>query len=142
MKKQKLSADFEFNLEVIGVVAPVREYKLAWLLNEHLDVNFIKQDDLTIELKGNNSITISNFLFENDLTIFRLLKNRLTEMSHSNKSHLINSINQFDYLITVDDQSDNFDAEKFKNAINAISEVHYATRIDTTNLKEKENLII
>ncbi|WP_370539754.1 IPExxxVDY family protein [Algoriphagus sp. Y33] len=49
MKKAKLLIEHTYDFELLGLVSPVKDYKMAWLINRELDLNLIKYDDLLLE---------------------------------------------------------------------------------------------
>ena len=49
MKKNRLASDYPFDFELIGIVSSVKEYKLAWHLNQLPEFHLIKAEDVKIE---------------------------------------------------------------------------------------------
>ena len=142
MKKTKLESDFAFDLTVIGLMCALPEYKLAWYLNEYTQAHLIKQEDLKVDLKRNAELLISNLMHETDYITIRLLNNRLVGEASGGRVYLVNDLDQFQYIITVDDKYDTFDLQKFLGELRAIDAIQYCTTIDITKLKDKENLIL
>ena len=52
MKKNKLIASFDFDFSLLAIASQLKEYKLAWLINQELGVNLIKQPDEIFEFFG------------------------------------------------------------------------------------------
>ena len=48
MKKSRLAAVYEFDFELIGIVSMVKEYKLAWNLNQLNLFHLVKAEDIKI----------------------------------------------------------------------------------------------
>ena len=142
MNKQKLELDFDYRLFVFGLSSGEREYKLAWLINRATDIQLSKEKDFEMELKQPHNLMISNFKFETEHCIFRLLKNRLISDDESSRAFLVKDLRSFEYLMTVDDQSDSFDAQSFLEQLKTIPELQLITSVDLNKLKDKENLIL
>ncbi|MEQ9298887.1 MAG: IPExxxVDY family protein [Cyclobacteriaceae bacterium] len=142
MKKNKLAASFAYDLGLIGVICSLPEYKVVWWINQQTQLHLVKQDDIEIELKGQSVLTISNFFFETDHVTIRLLSNRLVGDKTGSRVYLVNDLDQFQYLITIDDKYDTFDLQNFMGELKNIETIQYSTSIDIKKLKDKENLIL
>ncbi|MEM8894637.1 MAG: IPExxxVDY family protein [Bacteroidota bacterium] len=142
MKKTKLASEFAFDLTVIGLMCALPEYKLAWYVNGFTKAHLIKQEDLKVDLKRNAELLISNLLYETDHITVRLLNNRLVGEALSGRVYLVNDLDQFQYIITVDDKYDTFDLQNFLDELRSVDPIQYVTIIDITKLKDKENLIL
>lgn len=142
MKKNKLASSFAYDLGLIGVISSLPEYKVAWWINQKTQLHLIKQDDIEIELKGQSVLTISNFVFETEHVVIRLLNNRLVLDKIGSRVYLVNDLDQFQYLITIDDKYDTFDQQNFMGELKNIAAIQYSTYIDIKKLKDKENLIL
>lgn len=142
MKKTRLTSSFDYDLGLIGLICPLPEYKVAWWINRQTEAHFIKQDDLEIELKGQAKLTISNFAYETEHIVMRLLNNRLVGEKEGSRVYLINDLDQFQFLITLDDKYDTFDVRNFLGYLKEVDAIQYATLIDMNKIKDKENLIL
>jgi len=142
MKKNKLAPVVAFDLTVIGLMCPLPEYKLAWYINRSTIVHFTKQEDLQVDLKGNAELVISNLKYETEHITVRLLNNRLVENGAGGRVYLVNDLDQFQYIVTLDDKYDTFDVRNFLDELRSIDPIQYAAAIDITKLKDKENLIL
>lgn len=64
MKKAKLHVEPTFDFELLGIVSPIRDYRMAWLVNKELDLNLVKADDLELEFLSAEKIrNLSIFSF-------------------------------------------------------------------------------
>ena len=138
MKKNKLIISYEFDFELIGLISPLKEYKMAWLLNQNLKIHLVKMEDIELEFIDNN-IFISNFSFETGNSVFRLIKNK--NLVGDSLVYLLPEMKEFDYLIMLEGQGDSFLAEEIINTLKTLSDIQYITHVDVTKLKSKENLI-
>ncbi len=119
----------------------MKEYKLAWSINNATDCNFVKADDIKIDFVNLKNITISNFIFETEHTIFHLLKNRLVFNNALSDQYLIPGLKTIDYFVKIDGQRDLFPTSSILDALKGVEQIQYVTTIDPQNLKQKENLI-
>lgn len=141
IKKNKLQTHVGFDFDLIGIIAAVREYKLAWILNQCESCDFVKSSDIQIDFINLKNITISNFSFETEHTRVHLLKNRLVFNNALSDQYLIPELKRFDYFVKIDGVSELFKTNAILATLKNASEVQYATALDPNTLKQKENLI-
>lgn len=137
MKKARLLVEYDFKFDLIGVCCASKEYKLAYHINQALQIRLLKKDDINLSFLT-NSLSISNFLYETDFCKVRLLKNQALDVS---KKFLIPELHQFDYLILLEDEVGIFNIDNVILQLKGISEVTYVMKVNPENLKSKENLI-
>lgn len=141
MKKNKLDGGYAIDFELFGLVCNKKEYKLAWHLNQALEISLIKQDDVRIEYADKTSILISNFLYETEFVFFELLQNKLVGGGNIKNQMLMPELKQFDYLIKFKDQTGELTSENVTAIIKEIPIIEYAMRLNFDTLKSKENLL-
>lgn len=141
MKVKKLVVDYNYNFTLLAIIAPVREYKLAWKINQQLDIKLIKCEDLWMNFLKNEQIVISNYKFETPYFLIRLLKNRSCETGNAKTGYLVPELKKFDYLVTFSDESEQYSSDEVLSEFKQINEVQFITQIDIDQLKSKENLI-
>ena len=141
MKKNKLDGGYAIDFELFGLVCNKKEYKLAWHLNQALEISLIKQDDVRVEDAGKTSILISNFLYETEFVFFELLQNKLVGGGNIKNQMLMPELKQFDYLIKFKDQTGELTSENVTAIIKEIPIIEYAMRLNFDTLKSKENLL-
>lgn len=139
IKKSKLIIDYEFDFKLIGLIAPLKEYKIAWQLNQSLNVHLVKNNDIELEFIDNN-IFISNYSYETGNSIFRLIKNK-NIIEDNSLVYLLPEMKEFDYLIMIEGEGDTFNVNKILKSIKSIRDFQYVTLVDVSKLKSKENLI-
>ena len=132
---QKLKLNEE-NYSLIGIVSTCKEYKLAWILNNILDISLAKEKDEKINLINNESINISHFLYRRKKMYLRLISNKTT------KSHLIVSLSNFDYLIQFSPNLFEFSSFDIINKLKSNNLIQFANFVDTKLIKEKYLLYI
>ena len=132
---QKLKLNEE-NYSLIGIVSTCKEYKLAWILNNILDISLAKEKDEKINLINNESINISHFLYRRKKMYLRLISNKTT------KSHLIASLSNFDYLVQFSPNLFEFSSFDIINKLKSNNLIQFANFVDTKLIKEKYLLYI
>ena len=88
MKKAKLQIEPTFDFELLGIVSPIREYRMAWLVNQELELNLVKVDDLELEFLNSEKLEIAQYFLSLPHGFIQLLKNKA-----------LNSSQQLAYLI-------------------------------------------
>ena len=137
---KKLIVAYDFDFYLIGIVSPVREYKLAWRLNKTLGIRLVKKPDLVINFIHNNLI-ISNFKSGTEHRMYRLLKNQSEGEPFGKPYYLLPELKNFDFLLMISDESNTIVMDDMIEKIRQIPDVHYVTQTDLSQLDSKENLI-
>lgn len=132
---QKLKLNEE-NYSLIGIVSTCKEYKLAWILNNILDISLAKEKDEKINLINNELIYVSHFLYKRKKMYLRLISNKTT------KSHLITSLSNFDYLVQFSPNLFEFSSFDIINKLKSNNLIQFANFVDTKLIKEKYLLYI
>lgn len=137
---KKLIVEYDYDFYLIGIVSPVREYKLAWLINRALGIRFVKEQDLVINFINNNLI-ISNFKSGTEHRTYRLLKNQSVVEPVGKPYYLLPELKNFDFLVMISDESDTISVEDILEKLRQIPEVYYVVQTDLSHLDSRENLI-
>ncbi len=140
--KCELQVDYQYDFELLGLVSKVKEYKLAWSLNRTLGLNLAKSSDLVINFLKDQTIVISNFIFQSSHSTFRLLKNEgWSDESGEEKTFFLPEISDIDYLLMVTTKSDDFDFDHLIKTISITQHIESVSSIRVHSLEHKENLI-
>lgn len=132
---QKLKLNEE-HYSLIGIVSTCKEYKLAWIINNILDISLAKENDEKINLINNELIYVSHFLYKRKKMYLRLISNKTT------KSHLITSLSNFDYLVQFSPNLFEFSSFDIINKLKSNNLIQFANFVDTKLIKEKYLLYI
>ncbi len=138
MKKNKLQVGIDFNFNLMGIVSQSPEYKLAWSINQPLQINLIKANEATLEFIKNENLIISYYYFETENSLIRLIKNKSYE---GNARYLLPEIKQIDYFLQIFNYGGAFDTNNIFSTLAKNSEIQFITNIEVDKLKSKENLI-
>lgn len=139
-KKNRLQIDYPYDFSLYGLLSGEKEYKLAWRLNDLLDICFAKSDNLKLKLRNGQDVEISNFIEKREHCTFLLLKNRVLSESLQNK-FLIESHKHLDYFIIVKDKNNLIDSNELLSKLKDSPHIQMTSVLDVDRLPNKENLI-
>ena len=143
MIKNDFNDVYDINYDLFGIVSNIKEYKLAWILNKIFSIDLIKFDDLIINKYNQKTFQVSNYFYETDEFIIRVLKNRLLNRENdNNEKFLINKLSKFDYLFQVYNSSNEFNKRDIINKLNAENSIQFANFVDINLIKEKDLLLL
>lgn len=132
----KYEPDIDFVL--IAITCPLKEYLLAFKVNNLLNVDFVRIADLSLEspLSGESVYFARyNYHIEDSGADFFLIANKGTE------GYLIPEMKKSDYFVLIRDCRDAEYIEEFIEGLNKIQDIVMAIDVKPEKLKSKENLI-
>ena len=152
MKKHVLSNSEPEAFGLIGITAPVKDYRICWLLNRHLEFDLTRSADVLLpknksnaspaglfdqetESEGSEGFSCYEYEIEEDRQIFYLVANR------NDFRFLVPELNRTDYFLIIQGPFSPAEAGEFQRKISAIPEVLNASVIDSSKLKSKNNLV-
>lgn len=137
MRRTKLIVDFELVAKVIGIVTTLKDYKLAWSINQHLKINLVMQPSLAFEFIKGKNLSVVNFNFKSEARQIRLIKNRgIIE----NSGYLIPELLNFDFFLMINEENNRI-IEAEVEYLSTIEQIVYCKLIDLPKLKSKDNFI-
>ena len=126
--------------KLIGLVSTSKEFKIAWIINNSLDVSLIKEDNEIINLSNGRSLSISHLLYKRNKGFIRLINNKV--MNNKGKSSLISSLSNFDYIVQFSSNFFEFETFNIINKLKSYNDIQFANFIDYNSIKEKYLLSI
>ncbi len=139
-KKEHLQAIHDFNFEVLGIVADVKEYTMAWLCDRWLHTQMERLPDITFEFKRGETMYISNYISEHDFATLRLIRNRAFE-HQGVQVWLLPEFKHLDYLLYIKTEIDWPNVEHMMLELKAIKGITFVQRLHVDEIKSKENLL-
>lgn len=136
MTKYTFNLEEDYDFEIIGISCHAKNYKLCWTINNTLDINLIRLNDLDI-IKKNEDLSFSFYEYidkENNIEYY-LIGNKCE------KGFLIPEKQSVDYFIILKGQTDSKLTTKITTILNKQEIILMAHRIDVATLKSKKNLI-
>lgn len=139
MVKLKLDFEYEIDFFLIGISCHLPDYRLAYILNQTLKIDLIREKDL--DLKMNKSKAKGYFSFyrydnEELFTTVNLISNRCE------LGYFASELKQLDYFLQL--WLPNSEEEELKEVIKKIKktpQIIACIEIETENLKAKDNFI-
>ena len=139
VKKHKLEMAIEEDFCILGVVTDETDYKLCWMINQSLNMNFEKQDDLKLyHRKLKEEQVFSHFSYNDDdaLVTFRIIKNR------SENGYYLDALKNIDYLIHIQGEINTVRISRFMLSVGGLETVRMCVPSDLSRIKNKERLLL
>ena len=139
VKKHKLELAIDEDICLLGVVSDEPDYKLCWRINQRLDMNFEKQEELELfhsKLDADQQFSLFHYYDEDSLVTYRLVKNR------AEKGYFLDEFKHIDYLIHIQGEIDTSRISSFISAVNALNSVRMCVPADLSRIKNKERLLL
>jgi hypothetical protein len=139
VKKHKLELAIEEDFCLLGLVSDEPDYKLCWRINQSLDMNFEKQDELKLfHRKLDESQTFSYFSYhdEDALITYRLIQNR------AEKGYFLDEMKNIDFLIHIQGEINTDRIRSFMSSVSALDPVRMCVPSDLSRIKNKERLLL
>ncbi|MBA2248991.1 MAG: IPExxxVDY family protein [Chitinophagaceae bacterium] len=136
---QSLIEGFFVDTRLLGIVAPLKDYRFCWYLNQILRFDFRKNNTLEIQLnKKNRNYFFSIFEYaEKSGTIHHYLYN-----NQFDGEFLLPEFKHLDFLWLIkDDVMENEEVSVLMNSIRGIPAVQLITELTNEKIKNKQHLI-
>ncbi|MFC4722740.1 IPExxxVDY family protein [Geojedonia litorea] len=158
MALHKLVVDdfYDTSFSLLAIHCELEDYRLAYLLNKHLDLNLSRMDrDLDYKYFA-ASYSIYEWQDIENETTWNLVSNVCKREEDSLQSsgslftnqnkvlktfYLLPEFKNVDYLLKISDETLRFKEKKVLNKIQSIPQVITSYSIDVEDLKSKDNLI-
>ena len=141
MKQRKLHIELDFDFDLLGIISSVRSYKLAWSINNILDIDLQISEDITLLLAKEKSIVIANYLYKTENSLFRLLKNKPVDSFNKNNLPLLPEMAHLDYLFLIEGATYPITISDMLQKLKSLDTIEYILSINVNDLKSKENLL-
>jgi len=140
MKKSKLQVIHEYEFDLIGLVAPVKDHKMAWMINRSLGIQLAKTKDYEVEFINKPRLIISQFILEKEHGFIQLLKNRAFS-SQDQALYLVPELKTIDYFLVLQDFTFELNINDYIEELSGNPLIQNVVRLDVSKLKSKENLL-
>lgn len=139
MSKKKLELDLEVEAAVIGIVTSLKDYKLAWKINQVFKIELFLDNDLEINLTKSIIATLSNYCYQTDFVKINLIKNK--GVNNEKTVYLASELAQIDYFLMVEGENYFMEVSEIIKKLQMQNEISFVQLIDSTKLKSKDNFI-
>ena len=140
MKKSTLQITPLYEFDLLGLVAPLKDYKMAWLINRVMGINLVKVDDIRMEFLKQPDLLISQYVLKKEHGFIQLLKNR-SYASGGLVGYLIPELKYVDYFLILQDYTLETDINSYIENLSASNLIQNVVKLDISKLKSKENLL-
>ncbi|WP_194774158.1 IPExxxVDY family protein [Pararhodonellum marinum] len=140
MKKTKLLVEHHYEFELLGIVAPLKDYKMAWVINNSLGVKLTKSRDFELEFLNQPNLLISQFALEKEHGFIQLLRNR--SLSPVDQAlYLVPELKIMDYFLLLQDMTFEMNINTYIEALSDNQYIQNVVKLEVSKLKSKENLL-
>ncbi|WP_200976163.1 IPExxxVDY family protein [Echinicola sp. 20G] len=140
MRKTKLQVEHHYEFDLLGLVAPLKDYKMAWVINSSLGIRMTKGRDYELEFLNQPDLVISQFILEKEHGFIQLLKNR--SFSDSGQTlYLVPELKIMDYFLLFQDFTQEINLNVFMDKLSQSNYIHNVVKLDVSKIKSKENLL-
>jgi len=139
VKRHKLELAIEEDFCLLGVVTDEPGYKLCWRINQSLDMNFEKQENLRLfnkKLGDEQVFSLFTYHDDNALITFRIIKNR------AENGYYIDELKNIDFLIHIQGEINTLRISNFMLSVGALESVRMCVPTDLSRIKIKERLLL
>jgi len=140
MKKSTLQVTHQYEFDLLGLIAPLKDYKMAWLINQSLGINLVKATDFRMEFLKQPDLILSQYILKKEHGYIQLLRNR----SYSDSGlvgYLVPELKYVDYFLILQDYTLEMNINAYIENLSAVNLIQNVVKLDITKLKSKENLL-
>lgn len=131
--------DFFSEAAMIGIVTALPGYHLCWLLNNHFDIEFVREPSQNIPLQKKENtynFPIYQYTFPNSAHKYLLYKLK------DGKEPLLPETKQLDYLWLIQTATPEYDAMNITTELKNIPDIQLAQILAPEQLKSLNNLLV
>jgi len=139
VKRHKLDMAIEEDFCLLGVVTDEPDYKLCWMINRALDMNFEKQEELQLyHRKLDEEQVFSLFSYhDNDAMIsYRIIRNR------AENGYYLDELKNIDYMIHIQGEINTNRISGFMLSVGTLEPVRMCVPSDLSRINNKERLLL
>jgi hypothetical protein len=138
-KKHRLSVAIQEDFCLLGMVSDDPDYKICWALNQALDMDFKKQEDLKLyhkRLGVEQYFSLFAHRDEDALLTYRIIKNQ------SDQGWFLDELKNLDYLIHIQGEIAPEKIDSFLKGAGSLPPVRMCIPVDLKKLRNQQRLWI
>lgn len=138
LNRKFLKFEIDFDFVLIAVTSSLKDYRVCFLINKYLNFNFVKTDDLEVDIyPGAEPVLFSlyRYSWETTETDFFFIGNKGSD------GYLVPEIKSADYFLMIRNYIDDNELDTIISSLNKIPEIVAAVKIDPKKIKSRENLL-
>jgi len=139
VKKHKLDLAIDEDFCLLGLVSDETDYKLCWIINQSLHMNFEKQEDLELfhpRLQEEQMFSLFSYHDDEAMINYRIIKNR------TENGYYLDELKNIDYLIHIQGEINTSRINGFMNSVSTLEPVRMCMPSDLTRIRNKERLLL
>ena len=135
-----MEEDFFSDKSFIGISCALPGYRFCWLLNQHFDVNFIREPeyDICIQTKQPVDIYFPIYHFQVPLST---TTHHIYTLKNGNE-HLLPEAKQLDYIWMIQSPTLESDAEKINKELRQIQDIQLTQILNPEKMKSISYLLL
>nr|WKN34726.1 IPExxxVDY family protein [Tunicatimonas sp. TK19036] len=138
--RTSLDISFQYDFVLFGINSPVKEYKLAWLLNQTCICHFKKDQDITLNKDGAATVSFTHYRYQRASQVWRLLENRPSE-SGLPDIYLMPELSEWNFLLWLHDPGEHISLSQLQQNLKTIPDIESFSQISVDLLANKDNLL-
>jgi len=138
LNRKFLKFEIDFDFVLIAITTSLKDYRVCFLINKYLNFNFVKNDDLEVDIyPGADPVLFSlyRYSWETTETDFFFIGNKGSD------GYLVPEIKSADYFLMIRNYIDDNELDTILSSLNKIPEIVAAVKIDPKKIKSRENLL-
>ncbi len=138
LNRKFLKFEIDLDFVLIAITTSLKDYRICYLINKGLNFNFIKMPDLSVDINQESEavlFSLYQYTWEATETNFYFIANKGTS------GYLIPEMKKADYFLLIKNYIDENELDSLISALNRITEVVAAVKIDPKKIKSRENLL-
>jgi len=137
MKKNRLIIEYDYDFHLLGLTSSAKFYKLAWALNQALQIDLIKAEDYKLDFLQDPAAFELYTHGDPDIQ-FWLFRNR---SSSSESQYILPEYPHFDYIVKIPMESQSFAIKELTEALRDVNLIEYIGALDAKSLKSRDNFL-
>ena len=136
-----MQEDFFSDATLIGIAAPVPAYQFCWMLNQHFDVQFVREPELDISLQAGKDHAQQHFAIYQYCAPLNGERYLLYNLK-KDKQTLLPETKGLDFLWMVQSSTSETQAARISNLLRTLPQVQMAQVLDTSRMRSLNNLLV
>ncbi len=139
MKKNVLQLDFEYEFTLFSIVSPLKDYRICWHLNKIIHGNFLRKNDLEINIKKLKKINRFS-LFNHTDAISKVSYNLVSNKNLG--TYLVKELKQIDFFLIINGYISDIEKKDLLTSLKGIDALQTVFETDPAQLPSRHNLIL
>ena len=140
MKKYTLEPDFDFDFLLFGISCHLKDYRLAWGINNSLELDLIRVENHKVFIRkiSQEPAEFSMFFYEEEENHCQYI----LVANHCEDGALVLDLKHFDYFLIIRGAMFEEVEEQMLENLRSINSVNLVNELVPSTIKSKNNLII